>query len=104
MANYDYGGGCPCGLYKECDCGKYQQKESSKMDEDDFGFTAVSDEELFQSDTVEEMKTKLESLRKMIMPLLNNLKANADKDYIHWPDRTKKIDAFIKKMDKIIEG
>jgi hypothetical protein len=72
--------------------------------ENDFGFTTVSEEELFQNDSIDSMKKKLELLRKMIMPLLINLKKDSDKDYIHWPDRNTKIDAFIKKMDKIIEG
>ena len=25
MAKYDHGGGCPCGLYKTCECGKYKE-------------------------------------------------------------------------------
>lgn len=27
MAKYDQGGGCDCGLYKECECDKYKYKE-----------------------------------------------------------------------------
>lgn len=27
MAKYDHGGGCPCGLQKECDCEKTPEEE-----------------------------------------------------------------------------
>lgn len=27
MAKYDHGGGCPCGLQKECDCGLNDEEE-----------------------------------------------------------------------------
>lgn len=69
-------------------------------EEDDFGFTAVSEQEVNQED----MQAKLEGLRKMILPLLNNLKKNPEKEYIHWPNRVEKIDAFIKKMNKYVDG
>ncbi len=39
----------------------------------------------------------------MIIPLLNNLAKDPDKEYIHWPNRTKKIEEFRKKIDKLIE-
>lgn len=68
-----------------------------KDDVDDFGFTF--------SDTTEikaEAEDKVAGLRNMIMPLLNNLKKNPEKDTIVWPDREKKINDFIKKMDKYI--
>lgn len=68
-----------------------------KDDIDDFGFTF--------SDTTEikaEAEDKVSGLRNMIMPLLNNLKKNPEKDTIVWPDREKKINEFIKKMDKYI--
>lgn len=32
MAKYDHGGGCPCGLYKECDPGCREYKESLASD------------------------------------------------------------------------
>jgi hypothetical protein len=38
-----------------------------------------------------------------IMPLLTNLKKDADKNpIINWPDRGKKIDMFIAKLNKIL--
>lgn len=68
--------------------------------EDDFGFSLVSENELNAG--VQDATDKLHGLKNMIMPLLNNLMKNPDKEYIYWPDRIKKIQAFIKKMDAYI--
>lgn len=90
-------------------------KQIQELNEDfDFGFSVVSEEELktmekqLQNELeqteviVHETKTKLEGMRNMIMPLLNNLMANPDKEYIYWPNRTNKIKAFIAKLDQYI--
>jgi len=69
-------------------------------EDDDFGFTMVTAEDLAQP----EAQAKLEMLRDMIMPLLNNLKKNPEKEIIHWPNRVEKIDGFIKKMNKLVDG
>ena len=66
---------------------------------DDFGFTFSN-----LNATKASADDKVQGLRKMIMPLLNNLKNNPEKDTIVWPDRVKKIDAFIEKMDKYIDS
>jgi hypothetical protein len=72
----------------------------AKIDEDnDFGFSFSHTE-----DIKTEANDKVEGLRKMIMPLLNNLMKNPEKDTIVWPDREKKIKAFIKKMDDYISS
>lgn len=68
--------------------------------DDDFGFSLVSEDELNAG--VQDVTDKLHGLRKMVMPLLNNLMKNPDKEYIYWPDRVKKIQSFIKKMDEYI--
>lgn len=71
-----------------------------KINEDnDFGFSFAHTEEIKM-----EANDKVEGLRKMIMPLLNNLMKNPEKDTIVWPDREKKIQAFIKKMDDYINS
>jgi hypothetical protein len=71
----------------------------------DFGFTAVDEDEL---NAVQEAKAqvsevssaatgaqeKLDKLYNAIIPLLNNLKKNPEKDYILWPDRLEKVEAF----------
>jgi len=38
----------------------------------------------------------------MVMPLLNNLAKDADKDYIFWPGRQKKMLDFIKKVEALV--
>ena len=81
----------------------------------DFGFTAVDESEL---ETVRAAETEKEMLSQQlqstdakaqliynaITPLLNNLKANPDKDYIYWPNRHEKIDAFADKLYQIMNG
>ena len=78
----------------------------------DFGFTAVDESELEAvqkatnevsqvTSTVETTQEKLDKLYNAITPLLNNLKKNPEKEYIHWPDRLKKADAFETHLQKI---
>jgi len=66
---------------------------------DDFGFTFADSNEI-QAQT----QDKVEGLKNMIMPLLNNLMKNPEKDTIVWPNRDKTIKAFIKKMDEYIKS
>lgn len=81
----------------------------------DFGFTAVNEDDLSSvetskriaeeySSTAEELQSRLDRLYKSIVPLLENLKKNPEKEYILWPDRTHKIDAFQQKLLDIYEG
>jgi|TARA_B100000925_G_scaffold147852_1_gene110902 hypothetical protein len=81
----------------------------------DFGFTAVDEEELEavqtatkKAETVassaDETKEKLDKLFNAITPLLNNLKKNPEKEYILWPDRLSKVEAFEDHLQKIYEG
>jgi S-methylmethionine-dependent homocysteine/selenocysteine methylase len=78
-------------------------------DDFDFGFTAVDEQELPQAQVVAqatqnnaELQEQLQQVYNSIIPLLKNLKANPEKDYILWPNRTKKIDAFKKKLDSVV--
>lgn len=70
-------------------------------DEWDFGFTS---EEEIKEVTTAEVGNKLFEMKNMIMPLLNNLKKNPDKDVIKWEgkQRVKQIDAFIKKLEDFV--
>lgn len=86
--------------------------------DDDFGFSLVSEQELKKHeeflkkkveeqskvvvDTANQLTDKLHGLRNMVMPLLNNLAKDPDKEYILWPDRAEKIKAFIKKIDEYV--
>ena len=78
----------------------------------DFGFTAVDETELQAvqdaqkviGDTEVEAKTtqeKLDQLYNAITPLLNNLKANPEKEYILWSDRLNKVEQFESHLQKI---
>lgn len=83
-------------------------------EDDDFGFSLVSEDELKEYENklikeveqkhgqVQQYNDKLQGVRNLVMPLLNNLMANPDKHYIYWPNRTEKIQQFIKKLDAYI--
>lgn len=81
----------------------------------DFGFTAVSEDDLQVVESsrsqVEDMESQVKELDKRandlynaILPLLENLKKNPEKDYILWPDRVDKINAFQQKLADILHG
>ena len=74
-------------------------------DDFDFGFTLVDESELEAvqkattvaaetSSTAEHLQEKVDKLYNAIQPLLSNLKANPEKEYILWKDRVAKVDAF----------
>ena len=81
----------------------------------DFGFTAVDEQELESvqkattqldrvSNTASTNQEKLDKLYNPITPLLNNLKKNPEKEYILWPDRLTKVEAFEDHLQKIYKG
>ena len=87
---------------------------SIDLDKFDFGFTAVDEDklEVVQKQTqklestsgkAEELEDKLNKLYNSILPLLSNLKANPEKDYIYWPKRTEKVEAFEDLIAEIVK-
>jgi hypothetical protein len=81
----------------------------------DFGFTAVDESELEAVQalgaTAKEVETKasttqdkLDSLYNAVVPLLNNLKKNPEKDYILWPNRLAKVEEFEDHLQAIYNG
>ncbi len=79
------------------------------MDDDfDFGFTLVNENDIDSLtsavEDAEALSNRLDTLYSAVVPLLANLKLNPDKDYIFWPDRIKKVEAFEAKLKKIYEG
>ena len=73
----------------------------------DFGFTAVDETELnsYQQakakvedaeEAANAVSEKIDNLYNAIQPLLNNLKANPEKEYILWPNRLEKVEQFEK--------
>ena len=87
---------------------------SIDIDQFDFGFTAVDENELeavqkattkveSTSSKAEDLEEKLNKLYNAILPLLTNLKKNPDKEYILWPNRTEKIEEFEDHISAIIK-
>tara|TARA_S200000501_G_scaffold96763_1_gene90022 strand:+ start:699 stop:965 length:267 start_codon:yes stop_codon:yes gene_type:complete len=81
----------------------------------DFGFTAVTEDELDvvkkTQDSVndaEQLATStqdtLDKLYNAIIPLLNNLKKNPEKEYILWPNRLEKVEQFEDHILKIYQN
>lgn len=78
---------------------------------EDFGFTLVSEDELDSTQelqttatTLVEAQERLTKLYNAIQPLLNNLKANPEKEFIKWPDRAEKVQRFSDHIDDIYYG
>jgi hypothetical protein len=81
----------------------------------DFGFTVVNEDELEVAQkatktataataTAKSTDDKLNRLYNAIIPLLTNLKTNPEKDYILWPKRLEKVEAFEDMLQKIYKG
>lgn len=76
---------------------------------DDFGFTFGNEDEIVAqaltpvSDEITDLKKRLEAVRKIYLPLLQNLAKNADQPIIKWPDRgpilKKQIDKLVMLTD-----
>jgi len=81
----------------------------------DFGFTGVDEQELqavqqtaAKADNAEQLalttQERLDKLYNAIIPLLNNLKKNPEKDYILWPNRLAKVEEFEDHLQSIYQG
>jgi len=81
----------------------------------DFGFSAVTLDELevIQETTSKleesdaestELRRRLDAVYAAVQPLLNNLKNDPSKDYIYWPQRMEKIEAFSDHLDALFSG
>jgi vacuolar-type H+-ATPase subunit E/Vma4 len=84
----------------------------------DFGFSAVTEEELkqYEKQQLQELSAKVESkgveaytykerldtMYKMIIPLITNLSKDPQKEYILWPGRDKKLAEFKAKLDALM--
>lgn len=72
---------------------------------DDFGFTFGSEDEIVAeavapvTDEIADLKKRLEAVRKIYLPLLQNLAKNADQPIIKWPDRGPVLK---KQIDKLV--
>ena len=78
-------------------------------DDNDFGFSAVSEEEYNSvinktTETADDYKSRLNELEKMIIPFLTKLHSTGDKEYIYWPNRKPSIEKQIEKILKLTRG
>ena len=84
-------------------------KIMAEYGDNDFGFSAVSEEEYNavineKDETVENYKHRLAEVEKIIMPFLTNLLKTADKPYINWPNRKPILEAQIQKVLVLTRG
>lgn len=81
----------------------------------DFGFTAVDEDELSSVQSIKQeaqkasasseiVQDRLDRLYNAITPLINNLKKSPEKEYLLWPDRLEKVEAFEDHLQKIYHG
>ena len=79
------------------------------LEEFDFGFSAVDETELEAvttatsqieqaSGTAAAVQAKIDKMYNAVIPLLNNLQKNPEKEYIFWPDRHNKVEQFRDKL------
>ena len=77
--------------------------------DDDFGFSAVSEEEYNSvinktAETADDYKSRLAEVEKLIIPFLQKLYSTADKEYIYWPNRKPIIEGQINRILKLTRG
>jgi uncharacterized HAD superfamily protein len=95
-------------------------KSTIDLSDFDFGFSLVDEQELdavqsaqqelqtVSSSTAEwqaqaeEWQAKANALYKSIMPLLDNLSQNEEKEYIYWPGRSEKISQFKLRLNQLL--
>lgn len=79
-----------------------------QLDEFDFGFASVDEDTLkngYLQEVSQQSQDKCKQMYDAIVPLLNNLAKDADKNaYIHWPNREKKLKEFKKKLEAILNS
>lgn len=76
---------------------------------DDFGFTFGNEDDIVAeaiapvSDEITDLKKRLEAVRKIYLPLLENLNKNADQPIIKWPNRGPILTKQISKLKMLTE-
>ena len=72
---------------------------TASVQEQGQNLSAVLDEvEQRSAATREECKAKMGEVERLILPLLTNLMKNPQKEYIHWPNRTERLQSQIDKI------
>ena len=76
---------------------------------DDFGFSFSNEDDIVAqavaptADEVADLKKRLEAVRKIYLPLLQNLSKNSDQPIIKWPDRGPVLKKQIDKLMMLTE-
>lgn len=71
---------------------------------DDFGFTFDDETDLSPiTDEVDDLKQRLQAVRKIYLPLLENLAKNEDQPIIKWPNRGPVLKKQIAKLKQLTE-
>lgn len=76
---------------------------------DDFGFSFGNEDDIVAeaiapaSDEITDLKKRLEAVRKIYLPLLQNLAKNSDQPIIKWPDRGPMLKKQIDKLTMLTE-
>jgi hypothetical protein len=83
-----------------------------KVDVNDFGFVSLSEEDIKNETNLtistlngklEETQLKLVKMKKLIWPLLENLKRDPHKEIIKWPDRTEPLNKLMRDIDALLQ-
>lgn len=76
---------------------------------DDFGFSFGNEDDIVAdaiapaADEISDLKKRLEAIRKIYMPLLQNLSKNSDQPIIKWPDRGPILQKQMTKLTMLTE-
>ena len=76
---------------------------------DDFGFSFGNEDDIVAeavapaTDEIADLKKRLEAVRKIYLPLLQNLSKNSDQPIIKWPDRGPVLKKQIDKLMMLTE-
>ena len=76
---------------------------------DDFGFSFGNEDDIVAeavapaTDEIADLKKRLEAVRKIYLPLLQNLAKNSDQPIIKWPDRGPVLKKQIDKLTTLTE-
>lgn len=76
---------------------------------DDFGFSFGNEDDIIATavapaaDEITDLKNRLQAIRKIYLPLLQNLAKNSDQPIIKWPDRGPMLKKQIDKLNMLTE-
>jgi hypothetical protein len=77
-----------------------QELSSTITQQGDSLGSVITEIEIRKTQIQNECKEKLQEAEKLILPLLANLMKNPEKEYIHWPHRSEKIQTHIDKITR----